>query len=220
MIPTVQTLKRAFHTTVRVGLVMSTPFGLTPSRYELMTAIKCQRQIWYSQRRLRDLLGIAPSTLTRMIDGLVERGFLLRRRDPEDGRYNQLRITLTGRRALAYTFRTYVKCGYADYVFGRGLTDSIDGTIASVDDREVALGVAQDVLHPINLNFEREAFFEYQSRRQPGPVGHIEIDPTVDLWENDEAPILKLLVAVAKATKGTTALRSLGVRKVAVAQRL
>ena len=215
MIPMTQTLKRAFHTTVRVGLVMSTPFGLTPSRYELMTAIKCQREIWFSQRTLRDLLGIAPSTLTRMIDALVECGFLLRRRDPEDGRYNQLRITLAGRRALAYTFRTYVKCGYADYVFGRGLTDSIDGSIASLHDREVALDVAQDALHPINLNFGREAFFEYRSRRQPGPVGHIEVDPTIDLWDNDEAPILKLLVAVAKATLGT-----LGMRKIAVAKRV
>jgi hypothetical protein len=150
-----------------------------------------------------------------MIDALVELGFLLRRRDPEDGRYNQLRITLSGRRAIAYTFRTYVKCGYADYVFGRGLTDSIDGFIASREVRDAANRQTRDALHPINGNFGREAYFDYGSHRMPPPVGHIENDPTIDLWDNDEAPIHKLLIAVAVATLGT-----LGMRKVAVAKRL
>jgi DNA-binding MarR family transcriptional regulator len=221
MIPAVQNLKRAFHSTVQVGLVLARPFRLTPSRYELMLALKCQRQIWFSQRRLRDLLGIAPSTLTRMIDSLVELGFLLRRRNPEDGRHNQLRMTLTGRRALAYTFRTYVKCGFAEYLFGRVMTDSIDGSIASVETRDAALFDTMGALHPISVNSEREAWFDYGDNRQPRPVVHIEDDDdddAIDLWDNDEPPILKLLAAVAQATKGTTALRALGVRKFGVPQ--
>jgi DNA-binding MarR family transcriptional regulator len=181
-----------------------------------MFAIKCQRQIWYSQRELRDLLGIAASTLTRMIDALEERGYLRRRRDPEDGRRKQLRLTLVGKRALAYTFRTYVKSGFSDYVFGRGLTDSIDGSIACVEEREAALHIAHGALHPINLNLGKDAYFYYESNRQPSPVGDVEIDPTIDLWENDEPPILKLLVALERVN-GTTALGTLGAKILAAA---
>jgi DNA-binding MarR family transcriptional regulator len=217
MISTVQCLKRAFHSTVRVGLVMTRPNGLTPSRYELMFAIKCQRQIWYSQRTLRDLLGIAASTLTKMVDGLVQRGYLRRRRDPLDGRRNELRITLAGKRALAVTFRTYVKSGFADYVFGRGLTDSLDGCIASLVDREQALDDAHGALHPINLNLGKDAHFDYgASNRQPSPVGRIDDDPTIELWDNDEPPILQLLIELERVN-GTTALGTLGARRMLVA---
>jgi DNA-binding MarR family transcriptional regulator len=197
MIPTVLCLKRAFHSTVGVGLTMLQPLGLTPSRYELMFAIKCQRQIWYPQRELLDLLGIAASTLSRMIDALVDCGYLLRRRDPEDGRRNQLRLTLNGRRAVAYAFRAFVKSGAAEYVFGRGLTDSLDGSIASFERRKEALFEAEGPLHTIHLNFGKEAYFDYAGASQPRPIGHIDVDPTIDLWENDEPPILKLLAAVA-----------------------
>jgi DNA-binding MarR family transcriptional regulator len=162
-----------------------------------MFAIKCQRQIWYSQRELRDLLGIAASTLSRMIDALVDCGYLLRRRDPEDGRRNQLRLTLIGRRAVAYSFRTFVKSGLAELVFGRGLTDSLDGSIASIEDQGEAMFQAEGALHTIHLNFgKREAYFEYADREQPRPIGRIDLDPTIDLWDNDELPILKYLVAV------------------------
>jgi DNA-binding MarR family transcriptional regulator len=212
---TAQCLKRAFHSTVRVGLVMSSPFGLTPSRYELMFAIKCQRELWYSQRLLRDLLGIAASTLTRMVDALEERGFLRRRRDPADGRRQQLRLTLSGRRAIAYTFRTYVKNGFADYVFGRGLTDSLDGSIATPERRDAASFEADGTIHTIHLNFGKEAYFDYASNEQPRPVGHIDIDPTIDLWENDEPPILGLLAQLERVN-GTHVLGTLGVRKILV----
>jgi DNA-binding MarR family transcriptional regulator len=193
VIISVQCLKRAFHSTVGAGLMMTRPFGLTPSRYELMSAIKCQRQIWYSQRALRDLLGIAASTLTEMIDGLVQRGYLRRRRDPEDGRRNQLRLTLIGRRALAYAFRIFVKSGIAEYVFGRGFTDGLEGDIAPQKKRGEALFRAESVLRPIHLNFGKEAYFDYAGACQPGPLGYVEIDRNVELWENDEPPSLKFL---------------------------
>ncbi|MDB4996856.1 MAG: MarR family [Myxococcaceae bacterium] len=197
MIISIQSLKRAFHSTVGAGLLMTRPFGLTPSRYELMSAIKCQRQIWYSQRKLRDLLGIAASTLTEMIDGLVQRGYLRRRRDPADRRRNQLRLTLIGRRALAYAFRIFVKSGIAEYVFGRGFTDGLEGDIAPPEERGEALFRAQSVLHTIHLNFGKEAYFDYAGACQPRPIGYVELDPSIDLWENDEPPSLKFLGAAS-----------------------
>lgn len=202
MVPVAQKTKRVFHSMVGVGLVMTRPFGLTPSRYELMMAIKSQRQIWYPQRTLRDLLGIAASTLTKMLDGLEERGYLRRRRDPEDGRCNQLRLTLIGKRALAYAFRIYVKSGFAEYVFGRALTDSLDGYIAPIEARARELLDTHTRLHTTHLNIGKDAYFDYGVNEYPPPVGNIEDpDPTCDLWENDEPPILKFLAATATAQR-------------------
>jgi DNA-binding MarR family transcriptional regulator len=205
MVPVAQKLKRVFHATVGVGLMMTRPFGLTPSRYELMSAIKSQRQIWYPQRTLQQLLGIAASTLSRLVDGLVQRGYLRRQRDPEDGRCNLLRLTFLGKRAFAHAFRTYVKSGFAEYVFGRGLTDSLDGDVAPLDKRTSALYEAEQMLHPIHLNFGKDAYFDYDGNVQPRPVGPIYDDPTCDIWDNDEPRVMKFLAAAAayRATSST-----------------
>ena len=193
-------INRTFHASVRVGLMMTRRFGLTPSRFRLMFAIKCERQVWYSQQRLRDLLGVAASTLSRMIDALVKRGFLRRRIDPEDRRYRQLRLTLFGKRALGCAFRSFVKSGFADYVFGRALTDSCDGEIASDEARAAALGSLANVLYETRYNLGNDARFAYDELRQPTPVGIMVHDPRDQcVWEgdDDQVPILELMMAVA-----------------------
>jgi DNA-binding MarR family transcriptional regulator len=196
-----QEVKRTFHSTVRIGLMLTRRFGLTPSRYELMSAIKSERQVWFSQRTLRDLLGIAASTLSKMVHALVQRGFLRSRRDPDDGRCCQLRLTLFGKRALGCTFRCFVKSGFADYVFGRGLTDSFDGDISSDQERATALGDMRETLRITRTNFGNEATFRYEELRQPAPRGlHARISRHPHLrwvWENYELPILELMQAVA-----------------------
>jgi hypothetical protein len=103
---------------------------------------------------------------------------------------------LIGKRALAYTFRTYVKSGFADYVFGRGMTDSLEGDISPETKRAEALYDGAAMLHDVELNFGKEAYFDYAGRCQPRPVGIIEIDPNFVLWENDEPSILEFLAAV------------------------
>jgi hypothetical protein len=87
----------------------------------------------------------------------------------------------------------FVKSGIAEYVFGRGFTDGLEGDIAPQTNRGEALFQVESVLHPIHLNFGKEAYFHYAGACQPGPIGHIEIDRNIELWENDEPPSLKFL---------------------------
>jgi DNA-binding MarR family transcriptional regulator len=49
---------------------------------------------------LADHLGLAPATVSRMIDGMVASRFVLRRSSPEDRRRITLALTATGRETL------------------------------------------------------------------------------------------------------------------------
>lgn len=54
-----------------------------------------------SQAELARLLGKVPAMVVPAIDGLEERGFVARERDPDDRRRTRVVLTPTGRRALA-----------------------------------------------------------------------------------------------------------------------
>src|SRR5437879_6127969 len=51
-----------------------------------------------SVKALGDSMGISLPTMSRAVDGLFERGFLLREEDPVDRRMKRLRLTDAGRR--------------------------------------------------------------------------------------------------------------------------
>jgi DNA-binding MarR family transcriptional regulator len=51
-------------------------------------------------RALADAERVTPQTLTRVLAGLEERGLVVRRGDPSDGRQSLLELTTAGRRVL------------------------------------------------------------------------------------------------------------------------
>jgi DNA-binding MarR family transcriptional regulator len=51
-----------------------------------------------SLKSLADSMGVSLPTMSRAVDGLFERGFLLREEDPVDRRVKRLRLTDAGRR--------------------------------------------------------------------------------------------------------------------------
>jgi DNA-binding MarR family transcriptional regulator len=51
-----------------------------------------------SVKALADSMGVSLPTMSRAVDGLFERGFLLREEDPVDRRMKRLRLTDAGRR--------------------------------------------------------------------------------------------------------------------------
>jgi DNA-binding MarR family transcriptional regulator len=53
-----------------------------------------------TQRQLGDVMGIDANSVVLLLNGLEERGFALRERDPEDRRRHIVRITPAGRKAL------------------------------------------------------------------------------------------------------------------------
>ncbi|MCH0541446.1 winged helix-turn-helix transcriptional regulator [Streptomyces sp. MUM 203J] len=72
--------------------------GLTPPDVGLLRMIA--RQPGRSQRSLAEELGVVPSRVVTLLDGLDRKGLVERRRSPEDRRHHALHLSAEGRRAL------------------------------------------------------------------------------------------------------------------------
>jgi DNA-binding MarR family transcriptional regulator len=79
-------LKRAFQATRKAMDEQLTPFGTTWAQLDVL--IFLLRNGRSEQRKLQAALGITSATLTRMVDGMVERDLLERQPSNEDARVN------------------------------------------------------------------------------------------------------------------------------------
>jgi DNA-binding MarR family transcriptional regulator len=81
------------------------PDGLSLAQYHVLEPLgKGPR----TNRELAELAGISAPTATRIVDGLLERGWVSRVADPTDRRAVVISLTATGRAALAKKQREYV----------------------------------------------------------------------------------------------------------------
>jgi MarR family transcriptional regulator, organic hydroperoxide resistance regulator len=80
------------------------PGGLSLAQYRLLDPLARGPR---TNRELAELAGISAPTATRIVDGLLERGFLSRVEDPTDRRAVVISLTPPGRSALAKKQREY-----------------------------------------------------------------------------------------------------------------
>jgi DNA-binding MarR family transcriptional regulator len=80
----------------RFGRERARSSDVTPQQAEALQLIVERRSITTSSLAL--LLGIDPSTASRNLAGLERGGYIVRRRGADDGRQNDVRLTLRGRR--------------------------------------------------------------------------------------------------------------------------
>ena len=85
--------KRAYYATLEYGRKVLAEFGLTPARFEVLHLLldKCE-----SQRHLRGRLGLARSTLSRMLSVLEALGWVRRQDDIFDRRTRGCLLTEAG----------------------------------------------------------------------------------------------------------------------------
>jgi DNA-binding MarR family transcriptional regulator len=75
------------------------PLNLAPPQFGLLNVLQASEPM--SQHELGKSLGIDPSTMVALIDELESRGFVERRRRPEDRRAHSVHLTDEGRAVLA-----------------------------------------------------------------------------------------------------------------------
>jgi DNA-binding MarR family transcriptional regulator len=100
-------LKRTFHGFLRITRPWFRHFSLTPARFDMLYAIQHRGRDCMLQSEIRRILGVTAPTVSRMLDSLVDLGFVVRTPDPLDRRERIIVITSQGwailRRAIRET---------------------------------------------------------------------------------------------------------------------
>jgi DNA-binding MarR family transcriptional regulator len=146
--------KRAHYTSLRLGRQYAKPFGLTPARFDMLYAIRREKN--RSQAFLARTLGVAGVTVSRMLRKLEALGFV-RRRGPEwpDRRVKRVRITKLGRRHLHLVLRklkrwpmqfAFMRAVYCEKRFSRFL--ALDDAHTLVCDMTKRLGDGASLDYP------------------------------------------------------------------------
>jgi DNA-binding MarR family transcriptional regulator len=105
-------LKRAYHGTLRLTRRALARLGLTAARFDLLYIV-LKHGRFMVQRDLREALGVAGPTVSRMLASLEERGLLQRRPLEEDLRHRTITLTKAGRACIQGALRHFVQSGYA-----------------------------------------------------------------------------------------------------------
>src|SRR5262249_56372459 len=82
-----------------------------PSRFDILYILRTNPLRIMFQSRIRKILGIAGSTLTRMVVALERLGFLRRRASDIDRRQVEISLTEHGRSLITHAMRTIVRSG-------------------------------------------------------------------------------------------------------------
>jgi DNA-binding MarR family transcriptional regulator len=159
---------RASLCAIKVCKVMAKPFGLTPSRFHMLSAIAAEKVTWFPQRGLRELLGISAQTISRMLKSLVACGFIVKRVMEADRRRRELAFTRAGKEMFLRAFGTLVEGGLATHVAGRALTDL--GWPSTPAERAAAIdkfyGLAE-----LRFGLRDTALFDYSPENEmPPPI--------------------------------------------------
>jgi DNA-binding MarR family transcriptional regulator len=103
-------LKRAFYATLNITRPVLADFGLTPARYDVLYAIAdadAQHGVC-PQRSLWRILGVARSTMSKLLRSLEELGLVRRERWSIDRRQRYVSLTTAGRVRLRRAHRRLV----------------------------------------------------------------------------------------------------------------
>ena len=160
---------RAALCAIKVAKRMTTQFGLTPSRFHMLSAIQSEQREWFPQRGLRELLGVSAQTISRMLRSLVERGFLVKRVMEADRRRRELAFTRAGKARFSNAFTVIVEAGLGRHVAGRALTDL--GWPSTPEKRAAAIAQFNAVVSEFRFGLLDTALFDYSpDATQPSPA--------------------------------------------------
>jgi DNA-binding MarR family transcriptional regulator len=113
-------LKRAFHGSLRVFRRPLARLGLTAARFDLLYILLKEGGVLL-QRELQRALGVAASTVSRMLASLEELGLIARYVAEEDGRQRDVVLTKAGRRSVLQAARSFIHSGVVDLTIDSAL---------------------------------------------------------------------------------------------------
>jgi DNA-binding MarR family transcriptional regulator len=116
--------KRAFHACMRIARQALHRLGLTPARFDMLTAIGVDRWRSCTQRELRGHLGVTAATVSRMVRSLEDLGLVERlKRARPDRRLVRVKLTESGLKCMRKASRLLVATGAIQLAVDSALTD-------------------------------------------------------------------------------------------------
>jgi len=143
-------IKRAFHKSVWFGRFLLKDYLLTPSRFDILYILQSRGELSRTpQSTIREILGIASTTLSRMIKALLKLGFIRRERSKLDRRQYEVWLTKYGRTSIAHAIRTIIDSGIIAYCVVHFVSRewlSPEGTFRDVDGIDTTLSFMRERL--------------------------------------------------------------------------
>lgn len=138
-------VKRAHLAGNRRALALLSKLGVTPARFDVLRILYARRDYSMEQQWLRDRLGVARSTLSRMLRSLERLGWIARSASRFDARTRWCTITYEGRslvwRVLCALVRPRVMADVVDRAIGGVATRELVGVICWRLDAVLTVGL-------------------------------------------------------------------------------
>jgi len=112
-------VKRTFHKSTWFGRSLLTPYGLTPSRFDVLYIVRKHPHRFVWQSRIRKILGVAAPTASILVRALASLGLLRRRKSEWDSRQVEVSLTRAGRKLIERAMGTFCEKKIADYFVNR-----------------------------------------------------------------------------------------------------
>jgi len=127
-------LKRAHLRAVEMAKPVAAAFGLTPARFDILHALHRTPRGRIEQSKLGDVLGLSPSTISKMLDRLEQLGLVRRRRRGDDPRRNDVLFTRFGFEVTAVAVHAFLRWDHLRRAYER-----IHGTARGGGKRFIAM---------------------------------------------------------------------------------
>jgi DNA-binding MarR family transcriptional regulator len=170
-------LKRAFHGTLRITRSALASLGLTAARFDLLYIVAKEGAV-LSQRKLQRALGVAASTVSRMLASLEELGLVTREIMEDDLRQRFVVLTKAGRRCVFKAARLLIHTGAVQV--------TVDSALCPDRWHEEAACQAAHKQCLASLDLLREAFRDVATPRYP--FAHDEEGEDADFLEGNPQP--------------------------------
>ena len=111
-------LKRGYYAALRWGRRVLEGFAVTPARFDLMFVLRENRG-WHVQSELRRILGVAGSTVSRMVKSLEGLGLVKREPASHDRRERIVSLTAEGEKKVDEVAKATMETGCAEVAMAR-----------------------------------------------------------------------------------------------------
>jgi DNA-binding MarR family transcriptional regulator len=160
-------LKRAYHSTLRIGRATLRTLRLTAARFDLLFALTHEgraRAPAMRQSALRRVLGVSRPTISRMLRSLEELRLIDRRRCVDDRRHLEVELTQRGWFRIAFAYRIMTLSGWAQLAIdcALGTDDAHEDNWHDLEHGLLEMSALDAVLDKIRRTFRDVATLDYR----------------------------------------------------------